>query len=322
MRREPWFWREDTIAAQAVSAALSPAAALYAAGQAIRMRTARPYRAPVPVVCIGNASLGGVGKTPFAIALAGMLSDDLCVHFATRGYGGTQIGPLRVDPARHSHAEVGDEALLLAQAAPTFVAKSRAAGARAASAGADLVIMDDGFQNPTVEKTVSILLLSAAPSGSLRTFPAGPWRERPQHARARADIVVAIGDAAPAMEADFQAALRPAAPATPRRVYAFAGIGAPARFFAMLKREGHAVAGEAAFPDHHPFTEREIAALREAAGRNDAELITTEKDFVRIPQSSRDDVLTFPVRMAVSEPDRFLAALRGLLAERPTGAAR
>ncbi len=221
--REPWFWRSDAIAARVAAGALAPLALAYDAGQRLRRAAAAPAEAPGPVICIGNATLGGVGKTPFAILVSRILRQaGRAPWFLTRGYGGRLKGPVRIAPEHHGAEDVGDEALLLAQHGPVILSADRPRGARAAfEGGADTVIMDDGYQNPTLRKTLSILLVDAAdPAGNGRVFPSGPLREPLARARARADMVVAVkrraDDPAPAgLDADFQAGSRP--PATSRR---------------------------------------------------------------------------------------------------------
>ncbi|MEM8771457.1 MAG: tetraacyldisaccharide 4'-kinase [Pseudomonadota bacterium] len=315
MMREPWFWRDTGIAARIISLALTPAAALYNFGQQARSRLSRPRRAPVPVICIGNATVGGVGKTPFAIALAELLTDrGRRPHFLTRGYGGTEKGPLQVDPSVHSFHQVGDEALLLMETAPTWVAAERYAGAcAAAKAGADIVIMDDGFQNPTIHKDFSILLTRNQDAfGNGRVFPAGPLREPPARARERADLEVVIDG--PEGSADRPIArLAPTEPPKPARVVAFCGIGNPRQFFDMLIDTGHDMAAEAAFPDHHAYTLHELEALTRQAETLDAQLITTEKDAVRLPDEMRKNILILKVKMNIFPFKDLLNAIEALI---------
>lgn len=330
MMREPWFWRSDTIAAKVISAVLSPAGYVYDLGQHIRWRITRPARADIPVICIGNATLGGVGKTPFAIMLCDLLSEEgLNCAFLTRGYGGGEPGPLRVDVDKHSHEQVGDEALLLARHGATWVSRDRVAGAKAAAKdGTDVIIMDDGFQNPTIEKTFSVLLLDAEePSGNGHVFPAGPLREPVMRAQQRADVTVVIGpDEASAQEAAsrhsaaFAAWLAPTETLPPQKVIAFSGIGRPEKFFTLLRREGLDVANAISFPDHHPFTPANLSALLKPAESANAALITTEKDHVRLPADMRERVLSYPVRMMLNQPAAFKALLRSAI-DRTGGAA-
>lgn len=313
MMREPWFWRSHSMTAKVISTALAPAAALYDLGQRVRWSLTTPAKPAIPVICVGNASLGGVGKTPFAIALFEMLSEaSLSCQFLTRGYGGSEPGPLKVDISKHSHEHVGDEALLLAQHGPAWVSRNRVAGARAAIAdSAEVIIMDDGFQNPTINKTVSILLLDAEdPDGNGHVFPAGPLREPVRRARDRADLTVAVGpDAETAQSAarhigsPFAAWLDPVGTPATQTVVAFSGIGRPDKFFTSLRRDGFEIVEAVSFPDHHPFTDRNLIALKQIAAKANAALITTEKDSVRLPSPFRDDVLAYPVRMRINAPE-------------------
>lgn len=320
--REPWFWRSRSLTARAIAGALSPAAALYQAGQKLRWRMTKPQRAPIPVICIGNASLGGVGKTPFAMLVERLLREKgVRSFFLTRGFGGALKGPLLVDPEKHNAHDVGDEALLLARRAPTILAANRPAGAAlAAEKGAGAVIMDDGFQNPTLRKDLSILLVAAdAGDAGERLFPAGPFREPLREARARADVVVAIGaneTAARGAKADFHAWLAPAGEVKSRRVIAFAGLGRPERFFAMLETYGFELAGKLAFPDHHPFRESELDMLARKAKKENAQLITTEKDFVRLTPAFQAQAAAFPVEMRIDNPEELTRRLMARIAVR------
>ncbi|MCB2099218.1 MAG: tetraacyldisaccharide 4'-kinase [Parvularculaceae bacterium] len=305
--KEPWFWRDNSMAASAVGVLLSPLSFLYDAGQRWRAATTRASRAGAPVICIGNASLGGTGKTPFALMLNALLKErGLVAHFATRGFGGALEGRVRVDET-HTARDVGDEALLLARAAPTFVARNRLAGVRAAASGADIVIMDDGFQNPSVAKDFSILIVNSADhSAGRRVFPAGPMREPLKRAIARADALALNGDLGGHLDTAGKPLFRLAthivdAPA-PQKVIAFCGIANPARFFDSVDRAGMSMAGKIAFADHHPFTPGDIAMLRQRAKREHARLITTEKDFVRLPADARADVMTLEIAMTLDDP--------------------
>lgn len=317
--KEPWFWRETGLAAGAAAATLAPAAQLYDFGQRLAAALTTPVRAGAPVICVGNATLGGVGKTPFALMLQTLLkAEGIKAHFLSRGYGGALKGPLRVTP-RHTAEDVGDEPLLLAAAAPTWIARHRAAGARAAADGADAIIMDDGFQNAAVAKAVSLLLIDAGdPAGNRRLFPAGPLREPLARAAARADAIILIGDGAapeglgPAPV--FRAARRVTASIPPQRVFAFCGVGRPAQFFSALEEQGFVLAGRAAFPDHHPYTEFELAALRARARKADAALITTEKDIVRLDAAAREGVAVARLEMPVDDPDALVALVRSGMA--------
>ena len=315
--REPWFWRSDSASAKIIRAALYPAAALYSAGHRLRWRFTKPYRPKIPVICIGNATVGGVGKTPFAILIADIAkSMGYAPYFLTRGYGGRLKGPLTVDPKSHQADDVGDEALLLARVAPTIVARKRPDGAKLAHAsGADLIIMDDGFQNPSLAKTYSILLFRKK-EGAI--FPAGEFREPFAHALARADCAVHIVNTQtglPACQENFAAWLEPKEAIVPARVFAFCGIGSPDNFFATLASLGFEVLKSAAFPDHHPYAEQEIAALKMEAKKLNARLITTEKDLVRLAPNLRDEIAALPVEMRVNNRELLTDQLRRAIDE-------
>ena len=290
------------------AALLTPAAWLYRAGAAVKQALGpTPKRVPVPVICVGNVTAGGAGKTPVALDIAARLTQrGLNVHFLSRGYGGRLSGPLRVDPATHTAADVGDEPLLLAAGHPTWIGADRGESAEmAVAAGAQVLVMDDGFQNFTLAKSLSLLVLDGGFGlGNGRLIPAGPLREPLQAALARADAVVRVGTDATGIEARIggqkpllAARLQPgpeAAGLKGRRYLAFTGIGRPEKFFDSLEAAGIVVADTAAFTDHHPFTEPEIAELRSRAADLGAGLITTAKDRVRLVPGMLDgiDVLT------------------------------
>ncbi|MDA8248945.1 MAG: tetraacyldisaccharide 4'-kinase, partial [Rhodospirillales bacterium] len=298
-----------------------PAAALWALAAARRI--ARPgWRAPVPVICCGNATVGGAGKTTLALDIAARLQrQGVAAALLTRGYGGRVRGVLRVDPARHAASLVGDEPLLLAACAPTYVAADRAAGARAAiAAGAGALVMDDGLQNPTLAKSLSLLVIDgAAGFGNGRVLPAGPLRETLAAAAARCRAAVLIGADETGAEAQLRntlpvlrARLVPdGPPLAGRRVLAFAGIGRPDKFFNLLAEMGAELVERHAFPDHHPFTPAELRALFAAAARLGAVPVTTPKDAARLSPEQRARVVVSGVRLAW---DDDAAALERLLA--------
>ena len=308
-----WYRPEATPAARL----LAPAGALYDLASRLRRSLVTPRRAPVPVVCVGNLVAGGAGKTPVALALGRRLSEiGIAVHFLSRGHGGSLAGPARVDPGRHSAAEVGDEPLLLARAAPAWVSRDRPAGARAAAAaGAGLILMDDGFQNPSLEKDLSLLVIDGGSGfGNGRILPAGPLRERPEDGLKRAGALVVMGpDRAgigalaarhrlPALGARLVPRAEDAARLRGRRVLAFAGIGRPEKFFATLAELGAEVAGAVPFPDHHAYTPDEIMRLAETAQERQAVPVTTEKDLVRLPPEARPMVEALRVDLAWDDP--------------------
>lgn len=303
--RAPEFWQNKSWPARL----LAPAGWLYAAAGAWRARRARPLRLDVPVFCVGNLTAGGTGKTPVALALgAHLLARGRRPVFLSRGHGGRLVGPVRVDPAAHDAAAVGDEPLLLAAVAPTVIARDRAAGARAALAlGADAVVMDDGLQNPSLAKTLRICVVDGETGfGNGRAIPAGPLRVDLARGLADTDLFVIMGPAQPGLAARLAAhapvlaaSLHPdpddAAVFRGRRVLAFAGIGRPAKFFATLAACGAELVGTAAFPDHHRYRAGELAALAARARAAGAVLATTAKDRVRLPPALRGAVAVLAV---------------------------
>ncbi|MGF1464338.1 MAG: tetraacyldisaccharide 4'-kinase [Maricaulaceae bacterium] len=322
---EPTFWRAAPGGGGWGRALAQPLAWLYQTGAQIRAGLARPRRAGPPVVCVGGATLGGAGKTPVALSLLeAFRAAGLEAHAATRGYGGRLRGPVQVDAMAHTAAQVGDEALLLAHVAQTWVSKNRFAGVRAAAeAGAELVVLDDGLQNPNVAKDFALLVIDGEdPDGNGATFPAGPLRAPWPRAAARSDAIVVIGGdqgaiaglqakigAAGADKPWLYATLEPFAPPPDRPVLAFAGLARPSKFFTALERAGAEVAERAAFADHHQYADTDLAALAERARTLDAQLITTAKDAVRLPAAWRPHVAVFNVAARFEEAD----ALPGLL---------
>jgi tetraacyldisaccharide 4'-kinase len=321
MPSAPSFWHEPPGIAAGL---LAPCAMAWDLAGRIRRAAARPYRAAGPVVCVGNIIAGGAGKTPVVISLAGLLAGaGAAVHVIARGYGGRIRGPVLVDPRRHDAGAVGDEPLLLAAAAPCWVGRDRAAAARAAiAAGADLLLLDDGFQNPGLDKTLSLLVIDAAYGlGNGRIIPAGPLRESLASALCRADAVVLIGDGPAAIDGRrpvMRATVEPVAGArlAGRRLFAFAGIARPERFFAMLQGLGVELVGARAFSDHHPFRVSEIERLRRDAELAGAGLITTAKDAARLPPSLRSRIEVLEIGIHWRDPAAPAALLAPLLGNR------
>ncbi len=293
--REPAFWWQKP---GLCAALLAPLAAAYGAAAAARMAR-NGARAGLPVLCIGNFTLGGTGKTPTVIAIAKMLAEKGERPFClTRGYGGNIAGPKLVDAHADHSSEVGDEALLLARAAPTIVARDRLAGAALArTQGASVVLMDDGLQNASIAKDFTLAVVDGKRGlGNGRIFPAGPLRAplETQLTRTDALLVMGAGDGADALVAGAQARSLPVlhgrlvpdrsvgAALKGRKVLAFAGIGDPEKFFMSAREAGIAVAETRAFPDHHRFSAEEAARLIMEAEHDGLALLTTEKDRARM----------------------------------------
>lgn len=319
----PEFWNHTTGrgAAPVLRTLLTPLSWIYAAATARRIATTRPMDPGIPVICVGNASVGGTGKTPVtAHVLSMLLANKVRAYGLSRGYGGKERGPVLVNKT-HTAADVGDEPLLLARHAPVWVAVGRDDGARAAaSKGAQALVMDDGHQNPLLKKTLSLLVVDAQIGfGNGRVVPAGPLREPAAKALARTDAVVLMKpykafkpDAG--LLAQFgdlpvlPAYLTPTAPMPKGKLFAFAGIGRPNKFFDALRRGGADLADAIGYPDHHAYTSEDLSSLQALAREYKAQLITTEKDFVRLPAALKQFVAVWPVR-AVFETENQLDLL-------------
>jgi tetraacyldisaccharide 4'-kinase len=331
--RDPAFWWTPPDATGFVARCLAPVAAIYGAIAASRMH--RPgMRAGVPVICVGNFTLGGAGKTPLALWLARALTEAGAMPaLLSRGYGGRLAGPVRVDPARHTAADVGDEPRLLARAAMTVVARDRVAGAIAAvEAGASVIVMDDGLQNPALTKDLTIAVVDGPRGvGNGRVFPAGPLRAPLAAQLPQVDALLVIGDASGARDVVAAASARGArvfygrleadraalAALGERKALAFAGIGNPEKFFMTLAEAGIDAPVRKGFPDHHRYSPADAAALIAQADRDGLELLTTDKDLARMAGDPKLAALAarakaLPVTLTLHDA----AAFRGFVLEK------
>jgi len=299
--KAPRFWTQRGLAAQA----LRPFSLVTRIATAHRVRRAG-VALGIKTICVGNAGVGGAGKTMVVLDILTRLKPN--PYALTRGYGGSLSGPILVDRGRHEAADVGDEAMLLAARAPTVVAHDRAAGARLALAeGASAIVMDDGLQNPTVRKTLSLLVIDGGYGfGNGLLLPAGPLREPVMAAAARCHAAVLIGadetgalSQLPAGLPIHRAELQPqcAESLARRPVIAFAGIGRPEKFFRSVLALGAELVDTHSYPDHHVYSARDITALLGQTSSTGAKLVTTAKDYVKLPPSLRAACLVVQARI-------------------------
>ena len=304
---------------------MQPAAAIYGYFATQRQNNARPFKASLPVICVGNLVAGGAGKTPVALAIAERLkANGKHVGFLTRGYGGRLKGPVIVD-AQHSARDVGDEALLLAASSLTVMSHCRRQGAETlVAAGVDVIVMDDGFQNTSVHKDFSLLVIDGKYGlGNGRLIPAGPLREAAAEGFARAQAIVLIDEDMHAVSSLFPPSLpvlraryviaSDTASLTGKRVIAFAGIGRPEKFYDTVREAGCNIVKMIGFPDHHPYSARDLGMLAERAKEFDAALITTAKDAMRLPEDFRAQVKVLAVEAVFADEAQLLSLLQTAL---------
>ncbi len=328
--RAPKFWNLPPSQWTYRATVLSPLSKLYAAATARRLCKTNGIKLDIPVICIGNINAGGTGKTPTVMWLQEQLiAIGHNPHVVSRGFGGKLSGPVQVSSQIHDAQDVGDEPLLLSEISPVWIAKDRAAGALAAQqAGANIVLLDDGFQNPSVQKDISIIVVDAKQGfGNTKCLPAGPLREPVEVGLSRADFLLSLGSAQAQAHFinhwDKQISNIPhitgevfplptGMPWQGTRVLAFAGIGHPDKFFATLRNLGADVVHGEALADHQPLTLALMSRLEQDASRLGAQLVTTEKDAVRLPEQFRRKVITLPVRLSVNQADTLKSALSDL----------
>ncbi|MDY6408192.1 MAG: tetraacyldisaccharide 4'-kinase [Pseudomonadota bacterium] len=317
-----WYYQKSVLGKM-----LNPLGRIYGWSVARRFKRVKPYQAGVPVICVGNLSVGGTGKTPVALAIGKMMQEmNIPFFFLNHGYK-SKKKTIIVDTIKMSALEVGDEAMLLAMEAPTVVDNHRARGAQLAErSGAKAIIMDDGFQNPSLIKTLSLVVVDGKTGfGNGRLIPAGPLRESVSRGLLRADAVIISGQD----EARVTDIIREQAPDMPiftghfepdekviqkwrgKKVMAFAGIGRPEKFFEMLKLYGVSVVKTAVFPDHYDYTQFDLDNLISEAGQ--LPLMTTTKDFVKVPQNMKAKIVPVAGQFIFDNPAELQSLLKGIL---------
>ena len=322
--KTPKHWDSNNL----LSWLLLPLSYFYYLGFSVRKYQAKPAKLPIPVICIGNLTAGGAGKTPVALALGQMLKEKgINAYFISRGYGGAQQKPILVNPEKHSAKKVGDEPLLLASVLPTIVGKNRVQTAKyAANRGAELIIMDDGFQNPTIHKDLSLVVVSSSLSfGNNKMLPAGPLREPLSAGLKRADGLIVVNPAT---------YLKAELPDTPlfiartipqdsmkslsgKKILAFCGIAHPNKFYKMLAENGAEIIAEKSFADHHNYRKSDLTRLQKYAEKNGLILVTTSKDFARIPKDFRDFVHVAKIELVFENQENLEKLIESIL-EDPT----
>lgn len=298
--KTPRFWQSDGL----VPMLLTPFAWIYGAATQWRLKLKTPHKCKAKVICIGNITAGGVGKTPVAMAMAEKyLKEGKKVFFVTRGYKG-KLKNILVDLEKHTPEETGDEARLLAGIAPTIIAPQRELGAeKAVRLGAEIIIMDDGFQNPGLYKDESWLVFDGTVGiGNGKIIPAGPLRETLENGQKRADYILIMGEDKTGLTEKCQlpvyhGKLKPLPFSLEnRRVLAFAGIGHPEKFYQTLKSMGYQTVITKDFPDHYAYKKDDLVALNTEASEAGLSLVTTEKDYVKLSQSAQRNISCLKVR--------------------------
>ncbi len=326
--REPRFWARDVDpksreAAPLMRFLLTPLSWLYAEVTKHKIASANPHKVSAKVICVGNLTAGGVGKSPVVIALRNHFSSQYTLRVATlsRGYKGQLKGPLKVDLSQHTAADVGDEPLMLAASGETWIGADRAkAGQTMAEDGVNLIIMDDGHQNPGLHKDLSLIVVDSHTGfGNGHVIPKGPLRERATSGLMRADALIVMGDGSPPPEIHesglpvFNAGIKAKGPPPVGPYVAFAGIGRPEKFFDTLTNLNVDILDAIPFPDHHTYTRADLDYLKKLASDHQATLITTEKDYVRLSPQDREGVLTLPIEVQFKQRVKLDSLLNNVI---------
>jgi tetraacyldisaccharide 4'-kinase len=326
MMRAPRFWDRDVDpksreGAPVTRLLLSPLAAIYSSITARRIADTTPAELDIPIICVGNLTAGGSGKSPVVSALRKHVHStfpDKRVATLSRGYGGKLKGPVRVDPDTHTAQDVGDEALMFSAHGEAWIGADRAdAGRSMQEAGVDLIIMDDGHQNPGLAKTISIIVVDTkAGFGNGHVIPKGPLREPVSTGLARADAIVLMGEDEPPLAVKtfagpvLQAGLVPVSDLKAGDYIAFAGIGRPEKFFDTLAAIGRKPVDAVPFPDHHNYSRSDLNYLRGLAAKHHARLVTTEKDHIRLGAELGKEVDILPVEARFTDEDAVARLLK------------
>lgn len=327
MRRAPSFWyrtkREDTPALEKM---LNPFSALYGLGHFINLKTTKKRSVKIPVICVGNIIAGGSGKTPALQSIHRLiekhnLAKNPC--FLSRGYGGMEIGPLKIDTQKNNALEVGDEPLLLARQCPTIISRIRYKGGEyAQELGHDIILMDDGMQNLSLHKDLTFLVINGSQGlGNGKLIPAGPLRETLDVGLRRANAVLFIGEdqrgikeKIPSDVPVFEGKIVPKFTGnTSKTYYGFAGIGHPDKFLRTLEKNNIKLCGFKSFPDHHPYSDQDINTLYERAARHNADLITTEKDHLRLSQKNQKKITAYPIAIEWNDEEKLAEFIKNAL---------
>lgn len=322
MYKTPEFWRRPSF----ISHLLKPLSWVYTQACIINESRQQTVKMPIPIICVGNLVMGGAGKTPTVVEIVRILKEmGETPHIISRGYGGYFKHLARVSHETHSYLQVGDEPLLLANIAPTWVGSNRVKVARAAvKEGATVLVMDDGIQNPTLHKDLSLIVIDSLQGlGNLCVFPAGPLREPIKNGLKRAQGIILIGGSNPHpkfIKNYMCAKIVCDNTDTPGRVIAFAGIGYPDKFRSSLESSGYDIIEFVEFADHHPYTIREIQRLIKIATHANAQLITTEKDLLRVPPEYRKKINILKIHLEFEDENPIRALLQKVLlkTEEPT----
>jgi tetraacyldisaccharide 4'-kinase len=316
--KAPNFWFQ---APSLISFLLKPFSWIYEQIHKIRWRITTPAKSKIPIICVGNPGVGGSGKTPVSLSIGIILkSIGFKIAYLTRGYGGKAQGPIVVSKSCHTAHQVGDEPLLLTKCAKTVMAKNRLKGLKLFDSKTDIILMDDGYQNPTIQKDINLLVIDGPRGfGNGCVFPGGPLREPLDMCLHRASLIVVLGQPTTQVKKALQKVKCPIfyghlkinLPKTIKgSLYAFAGIAFPEKFFDSLRNEKCALLKTAEFPDHYPYKLSDLEALKEEAGSHKAQLVTTEKDYYRIPKNQRNSIIPIPVMIEWEDEAALTAYLK------------